>query len=1493
MNRLLNNKLVWILVCTLALVLPLMQARAQDGSVGFCFPIVTGFNGDVTSIVKQADGKIVVGGLFTRYNNVERSVLARFNSDGTLDSTKFVGISGVVYAVAIQTDGKILVGGDIVSNGGIDQKGVYRFNPDGTLDPSFSSGITLAAGPTPVQALAIQADGKILIGGGFQGYGGDNSRKFLVRVNSDGSLDNTFGNNYPSDDGFGNTLPNIHSIALQPDGKIIVGGSYKLYLATNPPPGGTSSHPGSITRLLSNGDIDPTFNGPLTSLGTSSIRVQPDGKILALRHSYLSAAFGFLAFQNADIIRLNSDGTNDGSFVPWTMSANGDRPSRTWMEVQSDGKILVSGRSGDNQGGIVARLNSNGNLDLTFNRVQSYGGYVGSFTTLSDGRIVVGGSFTSYDWYQQQRITCLNGTPAPSPTANYSGTMFSEAVANNGTITTTQTITLGGTAWASSIANGSTLTAGTHYTVTNVPAGLTMVLTKTSSTQVQISFTGAAAAHANANDVNNVQITFLNAAVQNGNVAVIGGLNGQNLSIDFANPAILPPTLTCTALTSTGGNVVVLNGTNFTGATSVRFGGVNASAFTVVSSTQISATVAFGSTSGTYTVTTPGGTASCPNFTYVPTPPIINSFTPAFGVSPQTVTIRGANFLGTTQVTFGGVPATIVSVSNSRIVVTLGVGTVSLTPVNVSVTKPDGTATVGGFVYSNVPPIPNVANFTPQCGTTGTVVTINGTGFSGASSVKFGGTPASFTIVNDSQILATVKAGATGAVTVTSLSGSHSLPGFTYLALPTITNFTPTNTAAGTLVTITGTNFTAGCGITTQGVWFGGVPATSFTVVSPTQIQATIGAGGTNGTVQIVRTDAAVARRTGLLFDAPTITGVSPAAGTTGTAVTITGTNFLKVYGTNGVQINGANAASYTVVSDTQIIARPAANAQPGLGNVVVRSGTQTATQVNAFTFTPPPTIQGFYASYGTTGATITIYGQYFTGAFQVKFGNMLGNIVSVGPNQVVATVGAGITVINSNAIITTPGGVGSRGTFRFATNATATAPTITTVAPQPVSRQDSTLTINGTNLSTTTGVLLNGVPLQIISAAPTQVQVRIPSASASGTLTLYAHGGTTTTPVTVHPLPTITSFSATSGGPGTMVTIIGSGFIGTKGPLGVVATGVRFGNTNAASYTVVNDNTIIATVGTGATGPIRVIAPGGTVFSSTNFTYIPPTPPPTITNISTDIGTTGTVVTITGTNFVSGSTNVSFGGVPASGVTFVSATQIRATVAAGNSGNIVVTTPNGSANTNAALGVNFTYLPHPLPVITSFNPTSRMEGQTVTIVGNYLAGTSVITIGGAAVTSFVVNGDGSITATVPSGAVTGKIKIFKNVTSPTNTLIAESTTDLTIIPLLAFLKEGSLTSGESHTAKAGEEITPSFNGAQVFPNPAQTSVTIQTALQTSGLVRLNLRNALGSVVWTSDVQSNGGAFEQHIHVGHLPPGYYTIELNDGVKRIVQRFVKQ
>ena len=198
----------------------------------------------VHKIVVQPDGKILVGGRFENYAGTARSKIIRLNSDGSIDGTFFAGSgfptgSFAVFDLALQSDGKILVGGMFPSYGGVSRNRILRLNSDGTLDTSFVVGTGF---DTIVNAIKVQTDGKILVGGLFTSYNGT-SKNYIIRLNSDGSIDGTFS----IGSGFNNQ---VQTIALQADGKILIGGSFTSY-------NGTSAK--AIVRLNSDGTLDTSF----------------------------------------------------------------------------------------------------------------------------------------------------------------------------------------------------------------------------------------------------------------------------------------------------------------------------------------------------------------------------------------------------------------------------------------------------------------------------------------------------------------------------------------------------------------------------------------------------------------------------------------------------------------------------------------------------------------------------------------------------------------------------------------------------------------------------------------------------------------------------------------------------------------------------------------------------------------------------------------------------------------------------------------------------------------------------------------------------------------------------------------------------------------------------------------------------------------------------------------------------------------------------------
>ena len=875
--------------------------------------------------------------------------------------------------------------------------------------------------------------------------------------------------------------------------------------------------------------------------------------------------------------------------------------------------------------------------------------------------------------------------------------------------------------WESPLYVGTPLSvpAVSSFSPTSATKGNTVTITGSNFNGISsVSFGGTAATSFTV-----VSSTSINAIVGNGNsgnVTVTNSAGTGSLSgFTYINTA--PTISSFTPTSGKTGQVVNIIGTNFTGATAVSFGGTAATTFTVVSATSINATIGAGA-SGTVSVTTASGAGTLAGFTYLP-PPTIASFSPTSAGTGQTVTITGTNFTGTTAVSFGGTAATSFTVvSATSITAVVGAGATG----SVSVTTANGIASRAGFTFITATPAPAITSFTPTSGKTGQVVNIIGTNFTGATAVSFGGTAATtFTVVSATTINATVGAGASGVVSVTTASGTGTLAGFTYLPPPTITSFSPTSAGTGQTVTITGTNFTGATAVS-----FGGTAATSFTVVSATSITAIIGAGAT-GSVSVT-TSNGIASRAGFTYisatPAPTITSFSPTSGKTGQVVTITGTNFT---GATSVSFDGTVATTFTVVSATSINATVGAGTS-GTVSVTTASGTGT---LAGFTYLPPPTITSFSPTSGKTGQVVTITGTNFTGATAVSFGGTAATTFTVvSATSINATVGAGTS---GTVSVTTASGTGTLAGFTY-----LPPPTITSFSPTS-GKTGQVVTITGTNFTGATAVSFGGTAATSFTVvSPTTITAVVGTGKTGNVRVVTANGAITKSGFTYLAPPTISSFSPTSAGTGQTVTISGTNFTG--------GTIVSFGGTPATSFTVVSATSITAVVGAGATGSVSVTTSNG-IGSRAGFTFISATTAPAISSFTPTSGKTGQVVNLTGTNFT-GATAVSFGGTAATTFTVVSATSINATVGAGASGTVSVTTASGTGTL-----AGFTYLPP--PTIASFSPTSAGTGQTVTITGTNFTGATGVSFGGTAATSFTVVSATSITAVVGAGA-TGNVRV-------------------------------------------------------------------------------------------------------------------------------------
>lgn len=206
------------------------RMNTVDGSTDFTFNPGSGTDGvgNISTISVQSDNKIIIGGTFNSYQGNPCNGIARITNGGSFDPTFNVGtgvtgFNDYVYATAIQADGKILIGGTFEAYNGNVSENIARVNPDGSFDPTFA-----AAGfgfNNTVTAIKIQPDGKILVSGWFTAYNGVPVTR-LVRLNSDGTIDSTFT--------VGTGLDNFaRSFAIQNDNKILIGGVFTEYNGTS------------------------------------------------------------------------------------------------------------------------------------------------------------------------------------------------------------------------------------------------------------------------------------------------------------------------------------------------------------------------------------------------------------------------------------------------------------------------------------------------------------------------------------------------------------------------------------------------------------------------------------------------------------------------------------------------------------------------------------------------------------------------------------------------------------------------------------------------------------------------------------------------------------------------------------------------------------------------------------------------------------------------------------------------------------------------------------------------------------------------------------------------------------------------------------------------------------------------------------------------------------------------------------------------------------
>ncbi|HMG76199.1 MAG TPA: DUF4214 domain-containing protein [Pyrinomonadaceae bacterium] len=409
--------IVTVIVATLFIRTRTSTAAADgdlDATFGSGGKVVTDFFGrtnGANAIAMRSDGKIVVTGDAASAQGPGDISVARYNSDGSLDTTfgtggrvttDFAGRSDSGAAITVQPDGKILAAGGADLAATQFDFALVRYNLDGSLDSTFGTGGKVTTdfngGLDAADAIALQTDGKIVLAG-FATAG--DPHMALARYNSNGTLDTTFGTGGKLITNINGTRDFANALAIQSDGKILAGGSTLDSI--------TSFVIFALARYNADGSLDTTFGsgGKVTTqvvFGDGEddeifgLAIQPDGRILAAGRANFAQDFGMVRYQTN-----GSVDTSFGTSGVVTTDFNGHIDRATGIALQVDGKIVLAGAANLTTGSTgdfgLARYNPSGALDSTFGAggkvITDFGGNVDiarGVVIQSDNRIVAAGS---------------------------------------------------------------------------------------------------------------------------------------------------------------------------------------------------------------------------------------------------------------------------------------------------------------------------------------------------------------------------------------------------------------------------------------------------------------------------------------------------------------------------------------------------------------------------------------------------------------------------------------------------------------------------------------------------------------------------------------------------------------------------------------------------------------------------------------------------------------------------------------------------------------------------------------------------------------------------------------------------------------------------------------------------------------------------------------------------------------------------------------------
>lgn len=369
-----------------------------NGSLDRSLNTGRGFNDTVQDVAFDSNGNVLIAGAFSAVNGIPRRGIAEFNLSATTDAPPAetmianddssialdpgfaigTGVQGRVNAIEIQRDGRIWIGGEFSSVGGQPAGSIALLGPNGALLPG--AGVSLEGA---VRDIAVQIDNKALVAGSFTVPGSTSAN--LVRMNEDGSVDTTFSDAVEIDGP-------VNAVGIEIDGTVVIAGEFTKV---------NGSTRRGVAKLTSSGDLRTDFD-PLNgaSQPIHALHVETDGSVLIagefLRFNGLTRRF---------IARLKPNGALDSDFRPDTRIAF---PIHA-LAVQTDGRILIGG--GDESAaptGNIARLHPTGALDLSFAPNGGANKGVRSIAILRDRRIAVGGHFDLIDRANRSNLAILN-----------------------------------------------------------------------------------------------------------------------------------------------------------------------------------------------------------------------------------------------------------------------------------------------------------------------------------------------------------------------------------------------------------------------------------------------------------------------------------------------------------------------------------------------------------------------------------------------------------------------------------------------------------------------------------------------------------------------------------------------------------------------------------------------------------------------------------------------------------------------------------------------------------------------------------------------------------------------------------------------------------------------------------------------------------------------------------------------------------------------------